>query len=124
MIDPRYADLNRFFSDRAMILQKAVDYEIKKAGGEGKLSARDDLNHRVYDAREQIKLYYTICRMLEEKALGMDTAKYIQSLQPNIPEERHEIERMERKQEEEARALRELRSEAEYYRQALEVLGG
>lgn len=61
--------------------------------------------------------------MLEDKAMGMDTEKILNGLQENIAEERYEIERLQRKQEEGKKALRKLREEAEYYRMALEVLG-
>ena len=122
-MNPVQADLHRFFTDKAKHLQKEIDTEIKAIGGEKMLISRTDVLHWVYDAREQIKTYWTICRMLEDRAAGIDTEKILNGLQENITEERYEIERLQRKQEEEKKALRELRAEAEYYRLALEVLG-
>ena len=122
-MNPVQADLHRFFTDKAKHLQKEIDTEIKAIGGEKMLISRTDVLHWVYDAREQIKTYWTICRMLEDRAAGIDTEKILNGLQENITEERYEIERLQRKQEEEKKALKELRAEAEYYRLALEVLG-
>ncbi len=122
-MNPIQADLYRFFTDKAKHLQKEIDLEVKNVGGEKTLISRPDLLHWVYDAREQVKTCWTICRMLEDKAVGMDTEKILNGLQENIAEERYEIERLQRKQEEEKKALRKLREEAEYYRMALEVLG-
>ena len=122
-MNPIQADLYRFFTDKAKHLQKEIDLEVKNVGGEKMLISRTDLLHWVYDAREQVKTYWTICRMLEDKAVGMDTEKILNGLQETITEERYEIERLQRKQEEEKKALRKLREEAEYYRLALEVLG-
>ena len=122
-MNPIQADLHRFFTDKAKHLQKEIDTEIKAIGGEKMLISRTDVLHWVYDAREQIKTYWTICRMLEDRAAGIDTEKILNGLQENITEERYEIERLQRKQEEEKKALRKLKAEAEYYRLALEVLG-
>lgn len=123
MINPQHRELHRFFAEKAKHLQKEIDYEVKKAGGESMLISREDLIHWVYYARDQVKTYWTICRMLEEKAMGMDTEKVLQGLRETVAEERNEIMQLQRRQEEEKRALKELRAETAYYELALEVLG-
>lgn len=116
------AVLYLFFSDKAKHLQNEIDYEIAKIGGEGMLISREDLIHWVYYARGQVETYRTICRMLENHAAGADTGKILRELRETVSSDRREIEKIERKQAEEKKALEQLRAEAEYYRKALEVL--
>ena len=78
----------------------------------------------MYHSRGQIETYHTICEMLENKAEGVDTKKILEDLQETAAQDRIEIEKLRRKQEEEQKALKELKEEAEYYMLALEVLGG
>ena len=115
--------LHKFFSERARHLQNEIDLEIEKVGGEGMLISREDLIHWVYCARDQIKTYHTICRMLEDKAESVDTNKILQDLRETIETDKTSIAKIQKKQEEEKKALEQLREEAEYYRLALEVLG-
>ena len=123
MMTTKQAALQRFFIEKAKHLQNEIDMEIEKIGGEGMLISREDLLHWVYYARNQIETYYTICRMLEDKAEGADTGEILAQLKETMETDREDIEALKRKQEEEKRALEQLREEAEYYRQALEVLG-
>ena len=117
------AKLHQFFSDKAKHLQNEIDLEIAKIGGERMLISREDLIHWVYYARGQVETYRTICRMLESKADGAETGKILRELRETMTSDRREITKIERKQEEERKALEQLREEAEYYRQALDVLG-
>ena len=116
------AVLYRFFSEKAKHLQNEIDYEITKVGGEGMLISREDLIHWVYYARGQVKTYQTICRMLENKSAGAETGKILRELRETMASDQREIMKIERKQEEERKALRQLKEEAEYYRMALDVL--
>ena len=118
------AKLHQFFSDKAKHLQNEIDFEIEKIGGERMLISREDLIHWVYYARDQVETYRTICRMLEDKAENTNTDRILQELRETVTSDRQEIEKIERKQEEEKKALEQLREEADYYRQALEVLKG
>ena len=122
MMNAGLADLHRFFSDKGKHLQSAVNGEIRRIGGERMLFQNEDLNRWVCTAREQVKTCWTVCRMLEEKAMGIDTKAIRSQMQENIPEHRAELDSFRRKEEEERRALKDLREEAEYYRQVLEVL--
>ncbi len=122
MMDSRQAELHRFFSEKAKHLQNEIDWEIAKIGGEHMLISREDLIHWVYYARGQVETYHTICRMLEDKAENVDTEKILQELRETAASDRNEIARIELKQEEEKKALERLREEADYYKQALEVL--
>lgn len=122
MTNAGLADLHRFFSDKGKHLQSAVNGEIRRIGGERMLFQNEDLNRWVHTARDQLKTCWTVCRMLEEKAMGIDTKAIQNQMQENIPEHRAELDSFRRKEEEEQRALKDLREEAEYYRQALEVL--
>lgn len=117
------ADLHRFFSDKAKHLQNEIDWEIEKIGGEHMLISREDLIHWVYHSRIEIETYHTICRMLENQAEGVDTGKILQELRETADSDRYEIAKIEKKQEEERKALAQLREEAEHYRMALNVLG-
>ncbi len=114
--------LHRYFSDKAKHLQNEIDWEIEKIGGENMLISREDLIHWVYYARNQIETYHTICRMLEDKEKNADTEKILRELRETAASDRNEIAAIERKQEEEKKALAQLREEAEYYRLALDVL--
>ena len=118
------AELYHFFSEKAKHLQNEIDWEIAKIGGEKMLISREDLIHWVYYARGQVETYRTICRMLEDRAENVDTEKIMQELRETAASDRKEIAKMERKQEEEQKALAQLREEADYYRLALEVLTG
>ena len=117
------ADLHRFFSEKAKHLQNEIDWEIAQIGGEHMLISREDLIHWVYYARDQVETYHTICRMLVDKTENANTEKILQELRETADSDRNEIAKIERKQEEERKALEQLREEAEYYRLALEVLG-
>lgn len=123
MMNAGLADLHRFFTDRAKHLQSEINGEIRRIGGERMLFQNEDLNRWVHTARDQLKTYWTVCRMLEEKAMGINTEAIRSQMQANIPEHRAELDSFRRKEEEERRALKDLREEGEYYRQALEVLG-
>ena len=112
-----------YFRDKATHLQKEIDMEIEKIGGEIMLLSREDLIHWVYYARDQVETYRTICRMLEDKADGVDTEGILQELRETMEEDKTTIDTLLRKQEEEKKALTQLREEAEYYRLALDVLG-
>ena len=114
--------LYRFFSEKAEHLQNEIEWEIAKIGGEHMLISREDLIHWVYYARGQVETYHTICRMLEEKAENADTERILRELRETAASDRNEIEKIERKQEEEKKALEQLREEVRVYRQALEVL--
>ena len=122
-MDYRTKELYRFFLDKAKHLQNEINWEIKKIGGESMLISREDLIHWVYHSREQVKTYYVICDMLMEKEMGIDKEQILKGLSETIAVERHEIEDIRRKQERERQALKELRTEAEYYQMALDVLG-
>ncbi|MBO7662150.1 MAG: hypothetical protein J6U01_02140 [Clostridia bacterium] len=115
--------LHQFFADRAKHLQIEIDTEIVKIGGEDMLISREDLIHWVYHAREEVKTYQTICRMLKDQTEGKCTEKILRELRETVEKDQTDIERIHRKQEEEQKALARLREEAEYYQQALEVLG-
>ena len=112
-----------YFRDKALHLQKEIDWEIERIGGENMLISREDLIHWVYHAREEVQTYYTICQMLEDKADGADTAEILRELRATVESDCSAIESLLRKQEEEKKALEQLREESEYYREALEVLG-
>jgi cell division protein FtsB len=115
-------ELHRFFSEKAKHLQNEIDWEIKKIGGEEMLISREDLIHWVYYARRQVETYHTICRMLEDKAENADTEKILRELRETAASDRKEIAKIERRQEEERKALAELKKEAVYYWKVLEVL--
>lgn len=117
------AKLYQFFSDKAKHLQNEIDLEIAKIGGEKMLISREDLIHWVYYARGQVETYHTICRMLEEKADGADTTRILQELRETMEKDQTDIAKLQRKQQEERKALEQLREEADYYQQALKVLG-
>lgn len=119
----KQAALHLFFSDKAKHLQNEIDMEIEKIGGEGMLISREDLIHWVYHAREQAETYRTICRMLEEQADCPEADKILRELQETVTADQADIARISRKQEEEQKALNQLRKEVAYYQQALEVLG-
>lgn len=112
-----------YFRDKATHLQKEIDMEIEKIGGEIMLLSREDLIHWVYYARDQVETYRTICQMLEDKADGVDTEGILRELRETMEEDKTAIDSLLRKQEEEKKALAQLREEAEYYRSALDVLG-
>ncbi len=112
-----------YFRDKATHLQKEIDMEIEKIGGEIMLLSREDLIHWVYYARDQVETYRTICQMLEDKADGVDTEGILRELRETMEEDKTTIDTLLRKQEEEKKALTQLREEAEYYRLALDVLG-
>ncbi len=123
MTDGRQAELQRFFAEKAKHLQNEIDYEIRNIGGEDMLISREDLIHWVYDARKQVETYHTICRMLEDQTENADTGRILRELRETAASDRIEIAKIERKQEEEKKALEQLKEEAEYYRLALETLG-
>ena len=123
MMNARQAALHQFFTDKARHLQHEIDLEVEKIGGEDMLISREDLIHWVYRARNQVQTYYTICRMLENQAEGADTGKILQELRDTMEADQADIQALKQKQEEEQKALDQLRTEAEYYRQALELLG-
>ena len=114
--------LYRFFSEKAEHLQNEIEWEIAKIGGEHMLISREDLIHWVYHSRDEIETYHTICRMLEDRSESVDTEKILQELRETAVSDRYEIAKIEKKQEEERKALAQLREEAEYYRLALDVL--
>ena len=112
-----------YFRDKALHLQKEIDWEIERIGGENMLISREDLIHWVYYARDQVETYHTICRMLEDKAEHTDTQRILQELRDTMESDNSAIQKLKIKQEEEKKALEQLRVESEYYREALEVLG-
>ena len=114
--------LYRFFSEKAKHLQNEIDWEIAKIGGENMLISREDLIHWVYYARGQVETYHTICRMLEDKAESADIDKILQEMRETVETDHADIEALQRKREEEEKALAQLREEAEYYKMALEML--
>ena len=118
----KQADLHKFFSEKAKHLQNEIDLEIEKIGGERMLISREDLIHWVYFAREQVKTYHTICRMLEAKTEGVDTSRILRELRETMEQDRTNIAEIQKKQEEECMALEQLREEANYYQQTLAVL--
>ena len=122
-MDEQLKKLYGYFRDKAMHLQKEIDMEIENIGGENMLISREDLIHWVYYARDQVETYRTICRMLEDKADGVDTEGILRELRETMEEDKSAIESLLRKQEEEKKALTQLREEAEYYRSTLDVLG-
>ncbi len=115
--------LHRFFSEKAKHLQNEIELEIEKIGGEEMLTSRIDLIHWVYSSRKDIEVYHTICRMLDDRTEDTDTARILQELRETMEYDRTAIDRLQRKHEEEEKALNQLREEAEYYRQTLDVLG-
>ena len=115
--------LYKYFQEKALHLQKEIDWEVERIGGEDMLISREDLIHWVYHAREEVQTYYIICQMLEDKADGADTAEILRELRATVESDCSAIESLLRKQEEERKALEQLREESEYYREALEVLG-
>ena len=119
----KQADLHKFFSEKARHLQNEIDMEIQKIGGERMLISREDLIHWVYHTREQVETYKTICRMLEEKADGVDTGRILQELRETMEKDQTSIAVIQKKQDEERKALEQLREEANYYQLALSVLG-
>ena len=121
-MDERLKKLYGYFRDRALHLQKEIDWEIERIGGENMLISREDLIHWVYHAREEVQTYYTICRMLEDKADGEVTEEILKELRETVESDSSAIDSLLRKQEEEKKALEQLREESEYYREALEVL--
>lgn len=121
-MDRKQTELHGFFTEKAKHLQNEIDLEIQKIGGEDMLISREDLIHWVYHAREQVKTYQTICRMLEDQSECADTDKILQELRDTVESDRTDIAKIRKKQEEERQALEQLRKEAEYYQQALEVL--
>lgn len=122
-MEQKQENLIRFFSDKAEHLQKEIDLEIAAIGGEKMLISREDLIHWVYYARGQVKTYQTICRMLENKSAGAETGKILRELRETMASDQREIMKIEKKQEEERKALKELKEEAEFYRMTLDVLG-
>ena len=118
-------NLVRFFAEKAERLQKTIDLEIEKIGGEDMLISREDLMVWVYFSRKQIEMYRTICRMLEEQAImSGEVAKNVQQeLLQTYESDRVKIDKIHKQRAEEKQALEQLREEAEYYRQALEILG-
>lgn len=122
-MDEQLKKLYGYFRDKAMHLQKEIDMEIENIGGEGMLISREDLIHWVYYARDQVETYRTICRMLEDKADGVDTEGIFRELRETMEQDKTAIDHLLRKQEEEKKALVQLREEAEYYQAALDVLG-
>lgn len=116
-------NLVRFFAEKAERLQKTIDLEIEKIGGEDMLISREDLMVWVYFSRKQIEMYRTICRMLEDQANDTNTNNIILELRRTVETDRMDIDRIKQKQEEEKKALEQLREEAKYYQQALEILG-
>lgn len=122
-MDEQLKKLYGYFRDKAMHLQKEIDMEIENIGGENMLISREDLIHWVYYARDQVETYRTICRMLEDKADGVDTEGILRELRETMEEDKSAIDTLLRKQEEEKKALTQLREEAEYYRSTLDVLG-
>ena len=119
----KQAALQHFFAEKAKHLQIEIDTEIEKVGGEDMLISREDLIHWVYHAREQVKTYQTICGMLKNQAEGRCTEQILQELRKTVEKDQKDMERIRRKQEEERNALARLREEADFYQQALEVLG-
>ena len=122
-MDEQLKRLYGYFRDKAMHLQKEIDMEIENIGGENMLISREDLIHWVYYARDQVETYRTICQMLEDKADGVDTEGIFRELRETMEQDKTAIDHLLRKQEEEKKALVQLREEAEYYQAALDVLG-
>ena len=112
------------FTEKAKHLQNEIDLEIANIGGEDMLISREDLIHWVYHSRREIEMYHTICRMLEDKAEDADADIIRQKLRDTMLTDEVDIEKIRKKQEEERKALQQLREEAENYRLALEVLEG
>ena len=124
MMTTQQEKLHRFFTEKAKHLQNEIDLEIANIGGEDMLISREDLIHWVYHSRREIEMYHTICRMLEDKAEDADTEIIRQKLRDTMLTDEVDIEKIRKKQEEERKALQQLREEAENYRLALEVLEG
>ena len=122
MMTKQQENICRFFVEKAKHLQNEIDQEIEKVGGENMLISRIDLLHWVYYAREQVETYHTVCRMLEDRAEGIDTDRILKELRETAETDQAAVEEALRKQEEERKALEQLKEEAEYYRLALEVL--
>ena len=122
MMNEQQAVLHRFFSDKAKHLKNEIDLEIEKIGGENMLISREDLIHWVYYARDQVETYYTVCRMLENKADGINTDQILKDLRETMETDQTEIAKIRRRQEEERKALTRLEEEARYYRQTLDYL--
>ena len=122
MMTKQQEDICRFFAEKAKHLQNEIDQEIEKVGGENMLISRIDLLHWVYYAREQVETYHTVCRMLEDRAEGIDTERILKELRETAETDQAALKEALRKQEEERKALEQLKEEAEYYRLALEVL--
>ena len=122
MMTKQQENICRFFVEKAKHLQNEIDQEIEKVGGENMLISRIDLLHWVYYAREQVETYHTVCRMLEDRAEGIDTDRILKELRETAEMDQAAVEEALRKQEEERKALEQLKEEAEYYRLALEVL--
>ena len=121
-MNEQQAKLFQFFSEKAKHLQNEIDLEIEKVGGEDMLISREDLIHWVYYARNQVKTYHTICHMLEDKADGTVSNKVLQEMRETMEKDEQSIVRLKKKQEEETKALEQLREEAEYYHLALTIL--
>lgn len=113
-MDEQLKKLYGYFRDIAAHLRKEIDMEIENIGGEDMLISREDLIHWVYYARDQVETYHTICRMLEDKADGVDTEGILRELRETMEEDKFAIDSLLRKQEEEKKALAQLREEAEY----------
>lgn len=122
-MNEQQAKLHKFFAERAKHLQSEIELEIEKIGGEDMLISREDLIHWVYHAREQVETYHTICRMLEDRSEDADAGRILQELRETVESDSTEIGMIRQKQEEEEKALQQLREEVAYYNQALEMLG-
>ena len=122
-MNEQQAKLHEFFSEKAKHLQSEIEVEIEKIGGEDMLISREDLIHWVYHAREQVETYHTICRMLEDRSEDADAGRILQELRKTVESDSTEIGMIRQKQEEEEKALQQLREEVAYYNQALEMLG-
>ena len=122
-MNEQQAKLHEFFSEKSKHLQSEIELEIAKIGGEDMLISREDLIHWVYHAREQVETYHTICRMLEDRSEDADAGRILQELRKTVESDSTEIGMIRQKQEEEQKALQQLREEVAYYNQALEMLG-
>ena len=60
--------------------------------------------------------------MLEDRAENVDTEKILQEMRETVAADQADIEKLRKKQEEERKALEQLREEAEYYQLALKIL--
>jgi len=119
----RNAELHRYFSEKAKGLQKEIELEIRKIGGEKMLISREDLIHWVWYAREQVEMYHMVCKLLENRDGGADFGDILQELRETMEADRKNIAMIQQKHEKERKEIEQMQEEADYYQQALAALG-